>query len=130
MNGEETINPVKWSRRAAVASFGAACFIIFAAIFMWLTKLRITVVGISPPPIFWIPMFARTPVVTLYATVFAGGVLAAFGGLLSWRRKFYGGAIGVTIFSFILGGSFFSLLALAFLLAAKKEFAQKVELVT
>lgn len=64
---------------------------------------------------------------TFYIVVFTGGVLAAIGGVLSWRRKYYIGAIIITIISFILAGNFFSLLALVFLLAARKEFTRKVE---
>ncbi len=121
MNGGETANPAKWSRNAAVANFGAAGFAIFASIFMWHAKVMLAVFSIAPPP--WLPSMSAG---TFYIVVFTGGVLAAIGGVLSWKRKYYIGAIIITIISFILAGNFFSLLALAFLLAAKGEFARKV----
>lgn len=125
MNEQKIMNPSKWSRTAAVANFGAAGLAIFAAIFMWHAKVMLTVFSIAPPP--WLPPMSAG---TFYAVVFMGGVIAAIGGVLSWRRRFYIGAIIITIISFILAGNFFSILALAFLLAARNEFAREVELVT
>jgi len=126
MNEQKTMNPTKWSRNATVANFGAAGFNVFSAIFMWQTHITGGNFGIIPPPIFWTPIFAQASAGKLYATVLVGGVLAVLGGVLARKKRFYAGAIIVTLLSFILAGGFFSLLALAFLLAAKGEFARKV----
>lgn len=120
--GEEAITQAKWSRRAAVANAGGAMLTLFAVVLMWYTKLRIFLFSI-----YLIPLFLTVEAEIFYVAVLIGGLLAVPGAVLSLRRKFYAGAIGVTLFSFILGGSFLSLLALVFLAAAKKEFGQEVE---
>jgi len=122
ISGEGVIKPAKWSRRATVANAGGAMLTIFAAIFMMYTKTELAAFNI-----YLINMVFSIKVGIFRMIVLIGGVLGGVGAALCWRRKFYAGAIGVTVSSFILGGSLFSLLALVFLLAAKEEFARKVE---
>lgn len=95
---------------------------IFAAIFMMYTKTELAAFNI-----YLINMVFSIQVGIFRMIVLIGGVLGGVGAAFCWRGKFYAGAIGVTVLSFILGGSLFSLLALVFLLAAKEEFARKVE---
>jgi len=121
MNGKGAVDSAKWSRRATVANAGGAMLTIFAAIFMMYTKTSLAAFNV-----YLINMIFAIKVEIFRMIVLIGGFLGAVGAALCWRRKFYAGTIGVTLLSFILGGSFFSLLALAFLLAAKAEFARKV----